>query len=42
MDRTVPVGAALLLDFIRKTEVGREDRASYDVIYLWLMGRPPP
>lgn len=33
MDRTVPSGAALLLDFIRKTEVGRTDRASYDVIY---------
>jgi len=33
MDRTVPAGAAILLDFIRKTEVGRKDRASYDVIY---------
>ena len=33
MDRTVPTGAAILLDFIRKTEVGRDDRASYDVIY---------
>lgn len=33
MDRTVPAGAAILLDFIRKTEVGRDDRASYDVIY---------
>lgn len=33
MDRTVPTGAALLLDFIRETEVGRSDRASYDVIY---------
>lgn len=33
MDKTVPVGAALLLDFIRQTEVGRKDRASYDVIY---------
>ncbi|MEN5297537.1 hypothetical protein ABE530_04175 [Brucella sp. TWI559] len=33
MDKTVPLGAAILLDFIRKTEVGRVDRASYDVIY---------
>lgn len=33
MDKTVPSGAAILLDFIRKTEVGRTDRASYDVIY---------
>ena len=33
MDKTVPAGAAILLDFIRKTEVGRIDRASYDVIY---------
>ncbi|WP_022711844.1 membrane protein [Pseudochrobactrum sp. AO18b] len=33
MDKTVPAGAAILLDFIRRTEVGRTDRASYDVIY---------
>lgn len=33
MDKTVPKGAAILLDFIRETEVGRSDRASYDVIY---------
>jgi muramidase (phage lysozyme) len=33
MDKTVPAGAAILLDFIRVTEVGRGDRASYDVIY---------
>lgn len=33
MDKTVPSGAAILLDFIRETEVGRGDRASYDVIY---------
>ncbi|MGQ5719926.1 hypothetical protein [Pseudochrobactrum asaccharolyticum] len=33
MDKTVSAGAAILLDFIRKTEVGRTDRASYDVIY---------
>lgn len=33
MDPTVPAGAAILLDFIRETEVGRKDRASYDVIY---------
>lgn len=39
MDRTVPAGAALLLDFIRKTEVGRDDRASYDVIYANKQGK---
>ncbi|WP_439273526.1 hypothetical protein [Pseudochrobactrum sp. HB0163] len=33
MDKTVPAGAAILLNFIRKVEVGRDDRASYDVIY---------
>ncbi|RVJ68183.1 hypothetical protein CN167_29410 [Sinorhizobium medicae] len=33
MNKTVPPGAATLLDFIRETEVGRSDRASYDVIY---------
>jgi muramidase (phage lysozyme) len=33
MDKSVPPGAAILLDFIRETEVGRSDRASYDVIY---------
>lgn len=34
MDKTVPAGAAILLDFIRKTEVGRTDRASYDVAFM--------
>lgn len=33
MDKTVPAGAALLLDFIRKTEVGTEARRGYDIIY---------
>lgn len=33
MDKTVPPAAAILLDFIRDTEVGRLDRASYDVIF---------
>ncbi|WP_051469559.1 hypothetical protein [Chelativorans sp. J32] len=32
MDRTVPAGAAILLDFIRKSEVGRK---AYDVIYAY-------
>lgn len=41
MDRTVPAGAAILLDFIRETEVGREDRASYDVIYAHKQGKLP-
>ena len=39
MDRTVPKGAAILLAFIRKTEVGRDDRASYDVIYDYKQSR---
>jgi muramidase (phage lysozyme) len=33
MNNTVPSGAAMLLDFIRKAEVGSSGRASYDVIY---------
>lgn len=33
MDKTVPAGAALLLDFIAQTEVGSTGRTSYDVIY---------
>ena len=39
MDKTVPPGAAILLDFIRQTEVGRSDRASYDVIYANKQGK---
>lgn len=39
MDKTVPNGAAILLAFIRKTEVGRDDRASYDVIYGHKQGK---
>ncbi|WP_274426731.1 hypothetical protein [Chelativorans sp. YIM 93263] len=39
MDRTVPKGAAILLDFVRKTETGRSDRASYDVIYGHKQGK---
>ncbi|RVI77524.1 hypothetical protein [Sinorhizobium meliloti] len=33
MTKTVPLGAAMLLDFIREAEVGSKGRASYDVIY---------
>lgn len=33
MDRTVPAGAAMLLDFIGKTEVGTADADGYGVIY---------
>lgn len=33
MDRTVPSGAARLLDFIRDTEVGTEAREGYDIIF---------
>lgn len=31
--KAIPAGAKILLSFVRKTEVGRDDRASYDVIY---------
>lgn len=41
MDRTVPAGAAILLDFIRKTEVGTEGREGYDVIYSFRQNRLP-
>lgn len=33
MDKSVPAAAAVILDFIRKTEVGSADRSGYDVIY---------
>ncbi|WP_427023056.1 hypothetical protein ACP4J4_10465 [Aureimonas ureilytica] len=41
MDRTVPSGAARLLDFIRDTEVGTEDRPGYDVIFGNNQGKLP-
>lgn len=33
MDRTVPAGAAILLDFIGDTEVGRKPPEAYEVIF---------
>ena len=33
MDKTVPPGAALLLDFIYRTEVGKGAPACYNVIF---------
>lgn len=39
MNRTIPDGAAILLAFVRRTEVGRDDRASYDVIYANKQGK---
>lgn len=33
MDKTVPKKAAMLLDFIRKTEVGTTELRGYDIIY---------
>ncbi|PST21989.1 hypothetical protein C7U60_12050 [Mesorhizobium plurifarium] len=39
MTKTVPQGAAMLLDFIRKAEVGSSGRASYDVIYGHKQGK---
>lgn len=41
MDRTVPAGAAILLDFIRKVETGRDDASAYDVIYAHKQGKLP-
>lgn len=37
--KAIPEAARLLLSFIRKTEVGRDDRASYDVIYANKQGK---
>lgn len=39
MDRSIPPGAVILLAFVRRTEVGRDDRASYDVIYANKQGK---
>ena len=33
MDKTIPEAAAHIMDFIRLTEVGDDERAGYDVIY---------
>lgn len=41
MDPTVPKGAALLLDFIRKIETGKADASAYDVIYAHAQARLP-
>jgi muramidase (phage lysozyme) len=41
MDPTVPKGAALLLDFIRKIETGKADATAYDVIYANAQARLP-
>jgi muramidase (phage lysozyme) len=41
MDTTVPVSAARLLDFIRDTEVGTDDRGGYDVIYGFNQSKLP-
>lgn len=39
--KAIPAGAKILLAFIRKTEVGRDDRAAYDVIYGHKQDRLP-
>lgn len=41
MDKSVPAGAAMLLDFIRETEVGTAARSGYDVIYGHNQGKLP-
>lgn len=41
MDRTVPPGAALLLDSIGEIETGRKGRDGYDVIYSHAQGKLP-
>lgn len=41
MDKTVPAGAAILLDDIRATEVGTAERRGYDVIYANAQGKLP-
>lgn len=39
MDKSIPPAAAVILDFIRKTEVGTADRSGYDVIYGHKQGK---
>jgi muramidase (phage lysozyme) len=39
MDKTVPPGAAILLDKIRAIEVGTADRRGYDIIYANKQGK---
>lgn len=41
MDKNVPPGAAMLLDFIRQTEVGTVNPTGYDVIYGHNQGKLP-
>ncbi|MCO6386253.1 hypothetical protein [Aliihoeflea sp. 40Bstr573] len=41
MDRTVPAGAVILLDFVRLIEVGTEGREGYDIIYGHNQGKLP-
>ena len=41
MDPTVPKGAALLLDFIKRIETGKADTSAYDVIYAHAQARLP-
>lgn len=41
MDKTVPAGAALLLDFIAETETGRNDASKYRTVYAHKEGRLP-
>jgi muramidase (phage lysozyme) len=41
MEKTIPPAAAVILDFIRKTEVGTADRSGYDVIYGHKQGKLP-
>lgn len=41
MNRTIPNGAAILLAFIRRTEVGRDDRVHPwpRVSAMWMLGQ---
>lgn len=41
MDKTVPAGAALLLDFIAETETGRSDASKYGVVYAHKQDKLP-
>jgi hypothetical protein len=41
MNRSIPNGAAILLAVVRRTEAGRDNRASYDVIYGHKQNRLP-
>lgn len=41
MDKTIPAPAAVILDFVRATEVGTKERRGYDILYGHNKTNPP-